>query len=312
MKDPKIPSHLSHNSSDLQNTSPDLQVQGEAHPLQIILQPTNSQTAEFPLSTYDLRLTTPPTSPTSPLKQFTPARIALGKTGNTISIEVLLELKVAHAAARDAVYDVLNESILKEQLQAFQLPLLNVQTAATNRSIYLKRPDLGRQLNDQSKLLLKNLPQHKPYDIAISIADGLSATAINLHAIPFLQHFIPLLKQSNYSIAPICTITQGRVAVSDEIGSLLNATISIILIGERPGMSSCDSLGIYLTYHPTIGKTDETRNCISNVRPQGLHCEDAANMLHRMVQKAFALQLSGVDLKDNDEIRLVPNKPDTL
>jgi ethanolamine ammonia-lyase small subunit len=138
-----------------------------------------------------------------------------------------------------------------------------------------------------------------PFDVAFTIADGLSATAINHHAIPVLRILIPLLQTSNFSIAPLCLVRQGRVAIGDETGALLAAKFSVVLIGERPGLSSPDSMGAYLTYGPAIGLTDESRNCVSNIRPEGLDYVAAAEKIYYLLTESFKLQYSGVALKDN-------------
>ncbi|HSF44395.1 MAG TPA: ethanolamine ammonia-lyase subunit EutC, partial [Chitinophagaceae bacterium] len=161
-----------------------------------------------------------------------------------------------------------------------------------DRHQYLQRPDLGRRLNDQYVEELRSLSGH--YDICINVADGLSATAVNKHAIPLLSLLVPAMKLAGWSLAPVCIVEQGRVAVSDETGSLLNARLSIILIGERPGLSSPDSLGVYFTYGPAIGNTDERRNCISNINANGLGYEEAALKIMDLVKESLRLQVSGI------------------
>ncbi|HMG82690.1 MAG TPA: ethanolamine ammonia-lyase subunit EutC [Ferruginibacter sp.] len=230
------------------------------------------------------------------LKAFTAARIALGKTGTAIPLKEVLEFKLAFAHARDAVYSLLDNKLLLAGLEAFNTPVHLLQSKAVNRTTYLQRPDLGRQLNDDSKNILQN-SSHDQYDISIILADGLSAEAVNKNAFPLLQQLIPALQQ--YSIAPIVLVQNARVAISDEVGSLLRSKISLILIGERPGLSSPDSLGAYLTFSPTIGLTDESRNCVSNIRPEGLPYNFAAEKILYLIQESFRLQLSGVHLKDN-------------
>ncbi len=232
-----------------------------------------------------------------PLKAFTDARIALGRTGVAIPLKESLNFKMAHAHARDAVYSELNETALIEDLKKFQLPIYTLHSKAQSRHEYLQRPDYGRQLNQASKEQLQG--DNPKMDIAIIIADGLSATAINNHAVPLLEILIPFLQQLGFSIAPLSITQLGRVAIADEIGFLLNAQFSIILIGERPGLSSPDSMGAYLTFNPKIGLTDESRNCISNIRLEGLSYKNAAEKILYLVKESFRLQYSGVDLKDN-------------
>lgn len=239
-----------------------------------------------------------------PLKAFTDARIALGRTGVAIPLKESLNFKMAHAHARDAVYSELNETALIEDLKKFKLPIYTLHSKAQSRHEYLQRPDYGRQLNQVSKEQLQG--DNPKMDVAIIIADGLSATAINNHAVHLLDILIPFLQQLGFSIAPpeksglaLSIVHQGRVAIADEIGFLLNAQFSIILIGERPGLSSPDSMGAYLTFNPKIGLTDESRNCISNIRLEGLSYKNAAKKILYLVKESFRLQYSGVDLKDN-------------
>jgi ethanolamine ammonia-lyase small subunit len=235
------------------------------------------------------------------LKIHTSARIALGKTGNAQPLEAVLAFKLAHAHARDAVYSELNEAQLLNDLAAFNLPILSLQSRADNRQTYLQRPDFGRRLNPitAQRLQATDTPQS---DVVLILADGLSATAINVHALPLLKILIPLLQNADFKIAPLSIVQQGRVAISDEIGFLLNAKCAVILIGERPGLSSPDSLGAYLTYQPSIGLTDERRNCISNIREEGLSYREAAEKIFYLINESFRMQYSGVDLKDNTQL----------
>ncbi len=235
----------------------------------------------------------------SALKKFTDARIALGKTGVSVSLKEVLKFKMAHAHARDAVFSLLNIDELIKQLSSFRLPVYLLKSKAADKHIYLRRPDLGRQLSDDSVNQLSST--NITYDVSISITNGLSATAINNHAMQLLVLLIPMLASSNISIAPICLIENGRVAVADEAASLLNAKISIILIGERPGLSSPDSLGAYITYNPKVGLTDEARNCISNIRKEGLQYKQAADKTFYLIKEALRLKLSGVTLKENSD-----------
>ena len=238
------------------------------------------------------------------LRSLTSARIALGRTGVSVPLAESLAFKLAHANARDAVYDLLDKAILVEGIQQLQHPLLLLQSAAANRQQYLQRPDYGRRLNEDAVQRLELEQTGSSYDICISIADGLSATAVNKHAIPLLQVLMPLLKHAGFSIAPICIIEQGRVAISDHTGQLSRATLSLIVLGERPGLSSADSLGAYLTYQPQQGTTDERRNCISNIRPGGLSVEQSAQKILLLIQESFRLKLSGIQLKDDTALSL--------
>lgn len=232
------------------------------------------------------------------LKTYTDARIALGHTGGTIPLKEVLQFKLAFAHAKDAVYSQLDWPKLSQILEELPLPYLKLHSRATSRSVYLQRPDWGRNLNEASVASLKEIPGTET-DIAIVLADGLSATAINQHALPLLQRLLPRLQKANYRVAPIAVVEQGRVAIGDEIGHLLGSKLVIVLIGERPGLSAPYSMGAYLTYAPQTGLTDERRNCISNIRPEGLAYELACQKLFYLIQTSLRLQLSGVELKDN-------------
>jgi len=239
--------------------------------------------------------------PTAPdvlkkLTQFTAARIAIGRVGTSIPLRQSLQFNLAHAHARDAVYSVLDVDGLFAGLKTFDLPVLHLHSKAQNRQKYLKRPDLGRQLDEDPA---QNLTGYAGHDVAIIIADGLSAAAVNENAFGLLRLLIPKLSAAKLKIAPICLVEQGRVAIGDHIASALGARCSIVLIGERPGLSSADSMGAYLTYDPKPGLTDESRNCVSNIRPHGLKYKPAAEKIFYLISEAFKRNLSGVGLKDN-------------
>lgn len=238
------------------------------------------------------------------LKQFTSARIALGKTGTAIPLKECLNLKLAHAHAKDAVYSVLDTHYILQQFQQLNLQIYCVHSCAPNRDVYLQRPDLGRRLAPASAKTLSNL-LIPPGDVAIIIADGLSAMAINKYAAEVTALLLEEIKNSGYSVAPIVIAAQARVAIADEIGAVLKAKLSIILIGERPGLSAFDSMGAYITYTPAVGNTDESRNCISNIREGGLSTTQAASKIMQLVRAAFALQLTGVGLKDDGSNYLI-------
>lgn len=235
--------------------------------------------------------------PWESLKQFTAARIAMGRAGAGIPLSHLLQFNVAHAHARDAVYSVLDSEVLHQRLVHFNLPVLHLQSKACNRQTYLQRPDLGR-LPDEGAI--HTLRQHAgPCDVSIILADGLSAQAINTHAVPLLQHLISSLQAAGYRLAPLCIATGARVAFADPVAHTLQARLSVILIGERPGLSAADSMGAYITYQPRPGRTDESRNCVSNIRPQGLSYQLAAEKISYLVQEALRRGLSGVGLKED-------------
>ena len=231
------------------------------------------------------------------LREFTAARIAIGRVGASIPLQQSLEFKLAHAHARDAVYSTLDVDGLTNKLSVFNLPVLHLHSKATSRHKYLKRPDHGRQLSDESVAYLKDYAAEA--DVTIIIADGLSAAAVNENTYKLLKHLVPMLIASKYKIAPLCLAEQGRVAIGDDIAQALNAKFSLVLIGERPGLSSADSMGAYLTYNPRPGLTDESRNCISNIRPKGLTHKPAADKIFYLINESFNRKLSGVALKDN-------------
>jgi ethanolamine ammonia-lyase small subunit len=233
------------------------------------------------------------------LKAYTDARIALGKTGVSIPLRESLRFRLAHAHAKDAVYSQLNIANLRDDLATAGLPVYAVRSQAENRDIYLQRPDLGRLLTKSSVNQLQQLNSPST-DICLIIADGLSATAIHKNAGPVVNGLVEQVRKGGYSLAPIVLVEQGRVAITDAIGELLRPRLAIMLVGERPGLSSFDSMGAYITYAPQPGLTDERRNCISNIREQGLTPIMAVNKLMYIIQSAFRLQLTGVALKDND------------
>lgn len=231
--------------------------------------------------------------PWSKLRTFSKARIALGHVGGSLPLREVLDFKLAHANAKDAIDSVLNLESLLGQIETFGLPIFQVCSQINNRKEFLKRPDLGRRLSNKSVEDLKTIKQ--TFDLVIILADGLSAEAINSHAVETLQNLLPKI-QDKYSVAVVLA-SQARVALADEIGSLLSAQMTAIFIGERPGLSSPKSMGIYTTFKPTIGLTDESRNCISNIHEDGLSYHEAAEILHYLINESFRRQLSGVNLK---------------
>jgi ethanolamine ammonia-lyase small subunit len=242
------------------------------------------------------------------LRQFTAARIALGTCGVSQRTGAQLDFQLAHARARDAVHLALDAAGLAQALAAAwpgSAPALLLHSAAESRSVYLQRPDLGRRLDAPSRTLLaaqrQGGPDARPYDLAVVVADGLSALAVAQNAPPLLQALHARLAAETWLLAPPVIVEQGRVAVGDEVGELLGAKIVVVLIGERPGLSSPDSMGLYLTWAPRVGLTDESRNCISNVRPAGLGMDDAARRLHYLLTQARQRQLTGVQLKDETD-----------
>jgi ethanolamine ammonia-lyase small subunit len=209
----------------------------------------------------------------------------------------VLAFAADHAAARDAVYSELNIGELQRATSSLELPTVVLHTQVTDRSTYLQRPDLGRRLDAASAVSLQSVAAC-PTDIALILADGLSALATQSHAPAVLGYLTPLLRDRGFRLAPLSIVTQARVAVEDEIGNLLGARLAVILIGERPGLGSSDSLGAYLVHHPAVGKTDADRNCVSNIRPQQLHPGAAAETLAWLIEQALVRRFSGVRLKD--------------
>jgi len=232
------------------------------------------------------------------LKRFTDARIALGRAGAAIPTRELLAFQLAHAQARDAVHARLDFKSLAGNLKPWNIPILMLRSEITGRSEYLRRPDLGRILHESSRTTLQDAATVDGYDLALVISDGLSANGIQANVLLFLKEFLPSALAANLRLAPLCLVEQGRVAIGDEIGFLLHARATAVLIGERPGLSSPDSLGIYLTYDPQPGLTDQRRNCISNVRSAGLPPALAARKLLYLATEALRRKLSGVELKD--------------
>lgn len=240
-------------------------------------------------------------NPWSSLRRHTPARIGLGRAGIALPTAAQLDFQLAHAQARDAVHRPLDVQALCSDLEGLGLATLPLHSAAANRATYLQRPDLGRQLDDASRATLASLPPRQPpVDLAFAVVDGLSSLAVQRQALPLLAALLPRLAQADppWTLAPVAVVEQGRVAVGDEVGEALGARLVVVLIGERPGLSSPDSLGIYLTWQPRRGRSDAERNCISNVRPEGLPPADAAASLHYLLEQARSRQLTGIGLKD--------------
>lgn len=240
------------------------------------------------------------------LNSYTPARVQLQRTGHSLATQEILHLQLANAQARDAVYATLDVPALIHGLDQRKLASLVFNSSAANRADYLRNPALGRALSAHSEAALRHISSKDSVaasaescaacDVAFVIADGLSALAVDRHALPLLDSVLPLL-DSAWCIAPICVVEQARVAIADPIGEILGAKISVILIGERPGLSSPDSLGVYITWNPRTGRTDADRNCISNIRPEGLSYREAAALLHFYLTESRRLQQTGTLLK---------------
>ncbi len=235
------------------------------------------------------------------LKCFTPARIALGRVGNSVPTAPHLDFQLAHAKAREAIFHPLPLTQIQESFKRVSQELLLVESCATDREIYLKRPDLGRKLSEESVERLKNSCEslEKPYDVVFVVADGLSPLAIEKNAHIFLEMIFPEVRMLNWHIAPIVLALNARVAIGDEVAVALNARMVVVLIGERPGLSSPDSMGIYMTWAPRHGSMDSERNCLSNIRPAGMSYLTAKKKLMYLMTQACHRSLSGVGLKED-------------
>jgi len=234
------------------------------------------------------------------LRCFTPARIGLGRAGSGQLTATALQFALDHARARDAVRAALDFDGLERALQDRDWRVVRIRTAAADRAEYLRRPDLGRRLSPAGRLAIDKQP--KGADLAIVAADGLSASAIETNLLPLLDHLRPLLLGRNITIAPLVVVEQGRVAIGDEVGQLLGASLVAVLIGERPGLSAADSLGAYLTWRPHVGAMDSDRNCISNIRAAGLAPADAAAQIIDLIERAFEHRATGVRLNDRGSV----------
>lgn len=256
--------------------------------------------------------------PWEKLRQFTDARIGLGRVGTSIPTSELLKFQLSHAQAMDAVHVPLDTEALISELALSDLikpllPAFRLHSNATNRMEYLQRPDFGRQLDDAFLYALQEFSidsemNEESYDLAIVIADGLSSYAITHHAKPFIEALLTLLNSDvtkEWNLAPLSIVEQARVAVGDDVGESLNAKEVLLLVGERPGLSSPDSMGLYLTWNPKRGMEDSLRNCISNVRPQGLNYPAAAHKCFYLLKESHRIELTGVGLKDrSDDVQI--------
>lgn len=247
------------------------------------------------------------------LAALTPARIGLGRAGAGLPTRAALGFALAHARARDAVHAALDVDRLARDLEALGLETWCVSTHAPSRSVYLARPDLGRALSDETRQAIPAIRNEtEAPDLALVLADGLSALAVQSHAAPVLAAFLPAARAAGWRLAPVALACQARVALGDEIGAALGARAVAVLIGERPGLSSPDSLGIYLTIAPRPGRQDAERNCISNIRPGGLSYGAAAFKLSWLLGEALRLGVSGVALKDLSDNALASSAASAL
>jgi len=231
------------------------------------------------------------------LRKLTPARVGLGRAGASMPTQALLAFTLDHARARDAVHAAFDVAAIVRGLHDLGLEALDVASRAGNRKDYLRRPDLGRKLDPASQLLLAKANAGS-CRLAIVVGDGLSPSAVNAHAIELVRNLIPRLAADGIEIGHAVVASGARVALGDEIGAILGARMTVMLIGERPGLSASDSLGAYLTFAPQIGLTDAQRNCVSNIHGSGLGYEEAALRIAWLIREGLAREISGVALKD--------------
>lgn len=237
--------------------------------------------------------------PWTRLRGFTAARIGLKRAGASLSTAPLLAFQLAHARARDAVHAELDEARLAADIAGHGLPVLTVASAVNDRQCYLLRPDLGRRLAPEADTAL--MPHVGRYDIVFVIVDGLSAQAVQNHAAPVLAGVLPGLQADGWRIAPMVVVRHGRVAIGDAVAATLHADCVAVFIGERPGLSAPDSMGAYLTWQPRPQTKDAERNCMSNIRPDGVGYGDAAFKLAHLLRAIRAHRLSGIGLKDDSD-----------
>ena len=243
-----------------------------------------------------------PRRSTLELRTFTPARVALGRSGASLPTKALLDFTLDHARARDAVHAGFDAARLVADLGAPGLAVTEVRSRAVDRGDYLRRPDLGRQLEPGSAQLLARRAS-APCQLAVVIGDGLSAAAVHSHAADVVKRLLPLLAEVAVAIGHVVVASGARVALGDEIGAILGARMVVVLIGERPGLSAPDSLGAYLTFAPQPGRTDAERNCVSNIHQAGLSHDEAAFKIAWLIREGLARELTGVALKDESADR---------
>lgn len=248
-----------------------------------------------------------PDDPWLNLRQFTEARIGLGRSGAGMPTTEVLKFSMAHAQARDAVKTPIDWTSVEADLTALGLTPLRITSAAPDRDTYLRRPDLGRRLSPESRQTLSALSPSAT-DLLIIIGDGLSSTAITANAVATVAALLPLARQNEWRLGPVLLATQARVALCDDAGDFLKARAAVMLIGERPGLSSPDSLGAYLTWEPRVGRKDGERNCISNIRNGGISSDEAAFKIAWLLREAFRRRLTGVNLKDESNYQLEVSK----
>lgn len=244
------------------------------------------------------------------LRDYTSARIALGRSGGSAPTRECLDFKLAHARARDAVNEVFEINQLVMEIESLGADAICVRSQVPDHTTYLKRPDLGRCLDVESEKILRQHAGH--YDLVILVSGGLSALAAHRQTKPVLERLLLNLGADRWCLAPIVLVDFARVALQDPVGQLLNAKLALILLGERPGLGSPDSLGAYLVFEPRTGNTDANRNCVSNIRPEGLAPAAAADTLYYLLSQAKQKGISGIALKDDRNPKLVDDKPNQV
>ena len=241
---------------------------------------------------------------------LTPARVALGRAGASLPTRALLDFTLDHARARDAVHAAFDAKALAAQLAGLGIAASEVHSRAGNRREYLRRPDLGRRLDEVSAAQLAS-GEAGAGKLAIVIGDGLSPSAVHAHAAELMRHLLPRLAAAQIALGSVVVASSARVALGDEIGAIVKADMVLVLIGERPGLSAPDSLGAYLTFAPAIGRTDADRNCVSNIHREGLSYDQAAFKIAWLVREGFTRRVTGVALKDeSDGTSHLPNRND--
>lgn len=237
------------------------------------------------------------------LRRFTDARIGLGRSGSGMPTREVLKFSMAHAQARDAVKTPIDWTGIEKALATLGLETHRIASAAPDRDTYLRRPDLGRRLSPEARQTLAEVTPSAP-DLLLIVGDGLSSTAVAANAVATVTAMLPHIRKAGWKLGPVLLATQARVALSDDAGEFLKARAAVMLIGERPGLSSPDSLGAYLTWEPRVGRKDGERNCISNIRSGGMSADEAAFKIAWLLREAFRRKLTGVNLKDESNYQL--------
>ncbi|KQR71566.1 ethanolamine ammonia-lyase subunit EutC [Rhizobium sp. Leaf341] len=240
------------------------------------------------------------------LRSMTDARVSLGRHGGGLPTQAQLSFLLDHARAREAVWANVDWTVLTERLEQAGLAVVQVESLAENRSIYVRRPDLGRLLSEGAEKRLREIAAWGAYDIAIVVADGLSSIAVDINAVPLIAALIPKLAGLGLQSAPVVLASQARVAIGDPVGRAIGAKLSIVLVGERPGLSAADSLGAYVTLDPNPGTRDSSRNCVSNIRDGGLPIHQAADTIASLVHDIVRTNIGGVGLKAAVSKRISP------